>query len=280
LDDHASLAPIGGLHPAKDCATSCGMAATARIAADRQLAPMDAEYRWLGSHRIGKALKAGRFDEALALANREVKKQPDSGPAYAARACVLIEGTLHNPPVMPSGEISADAAAWCFNEALADCNRAIELEPKFGTAFALRAIVSWSFGQADEAKESLERAAAVEPGNQELQTWVQGLRRRLLGFDESKTPGYTGHPMGDTAHDLNALAANLGLSFEVAAAKLTEAARAESDPLRRARRVVRSYQRRRAKNPDYQPSREVLDAFSIINKGNYRRSQAKAKLAT
>jgi hypothetical protein len=54
--------------------------------------------------------------------------------------------------------------------------------------------------------------------------------------------------VGDAAHDLNALAASLGLTFEKAAAVLTEAAKAENDPLRRARRIVRSYERQKHKD--------------------------------
>jgi hypothetical protein len=77
--------------------------------------------------------------------------------------------------------------------------------------------------------------------------------------------------VGDAAHDLNALAASLGLTFENAAAVLTEAAKAENDPLRRARRIVRSYERQKHKDPDCPPSQEVLAAFSIINKANYRK---------
>lgn len=115
------------------------------------------------------------------------------------------------------------------------------------------------------------------------------------GIDESNNPGYTleGRAdrqtaadlppgiMPDAKHDLNKLADSLGLTFEEAAARLTAATPgrkvSKNDPLSRARRIVRSYQRQRAKNPDYQPSREVLDAFSIINKDNYRRSQERKK---
>lgn len=81
--------------------------------------------------------------------------------------------------------------------------------------------------------------------------------------------------MPDAKHDLNKLADSLGLTFEQAASALTEAAKAANDPLRRARRIVRKYQRQHAKDPDFSPSREVLDAFKVINESNYPGVKAK-----
>jgi hypothetical protein len=100
---------------------------------------------------------------------------------------------------------------------------------------------------------------------------------------ESKKPGYTKDDpsakaadtptslgMRDKKHDLNELAKRLGLTFEEASAKLTAPGRnVSSDPLSRARRIVRGYQRTRAKDPDFKPSSEVLAAFKIINESNY-----------
>jgi hypothetical protein len=57
---------------------------------------------------------------------------------------------------------------------------------------------------------------------------------------------------------------------------LGNSALAPDERLRRARRLVRSYQRRRAENPDFPASAEVRGAFSIINKDNYERRKAKA----
>jgi hypothetical protein len=49
-----------------------------------------------------------------------------------------------------------------------------------------------------------------------------------------------------------------------------------AERLRRARRLVRSYQRRKADNPEFQTSPEVREAFSIINRDAYQRQKAKA----
>lgn len=77
--------------------------------------------------------------------------------------------------------------------------------------------------------------------------------------------------------DLNALAANLGLTFEQAAAKLTAAAArsVSDDPLSRPRRIVRSYDRNRAKNPDTPETPEVATARSFVNRTNYQNRKAK-----
>jgi hypothetical protein len=94
---------------------------------------------------------------------------------------------------------------------------------------------------------------------------------------ESNKPDYTVGTMGDTAHDLNALAANLGFTFEEAAAKLTAAAgrKVSPDPLSRARRVVRNFDYHLAKNPDLPVPREVVDARSFVNRSNYQNRKAK-----
>ena len=74
--------------------------------------------------------------------------------------------------------------------------------------------------------------------------------------------------------DLNKLAAKLGLSFEEAAARLMEPAR-NPDPLSRARRIVRNFDNRRARNPDLPVPREVIDARSFVNRTNYQNKKAK-----
>jgi hypothetical protein len=93
---------------------------------------------------------------------------------------------------------------------------------------------------------------------------------------KSKLPGYPGGQqggtVGDAEHDLNAVAARLGLTFEEAKAKLTARKPgrkvSKNDPVSVARRVVRRYEQEKVENPALKPSREVLDAFSIINKAN------------
>jgi len=104
---------------------------------------------------------------------------------------------------------------------------------------------------------------------------------KLVEIGENNEPSYIQHDMvtlkiipADAAHDLNALADSLGLSFEEAAARLT-AGRKEDTPLRRARRVVRNFDYRRAHDPDLRETPEVLEARSFVNRANYRNRRKK-----
>jgi hypothetical protein len=85
--------------------------------------------------------------------------------------------------------------------------------------------------------------------------------------------------MRDETHDLNTLAADLGYSFEEAAEMLTAgqktARKVSPDPLSRARRVVRNFDNRVARNPDLVVPREVADARSFVNRSNYQNRKAK-----
>jgi hypothetical protein len=84
--------------------------------------------------------------------------------------------------------------------------------------------------------------------------------------DRQSTVNLPSGTMSDAEHDLNALAAKLGLSFEEAAATLTEAAKSRDDPLRRARRVVREFER----HPELPETPEVVAARSLVNRANYQ----------
>jgi hypothetical protein len=86
--------------------------------------------------------------------------------------------------------------------------------------------------------------------------------------DKSNAPVYTGETMGDAEHDLNAVAARLGYSsFDEAAAVLTAGKKPRralsSDPLSRARRIVKSFDRRRAKNRNLRQTPDEAAARSL-----------------
>jgi hypothetical protein len=97
------------------------------------------------------------------------------------------------------------------------------------------------------------------------------LQQARMGEDFTK-------PGEDRAHDLNALAASLGLTFQEAAAKIlaasASAAAASPDPLRRARRIVRRFDRLRAKNLNLAESPEVKAARRLVNRSNYQNRKA------
>jgi hypothetical protein len=116
---------------------------------------------------------------------------------------------------------------------------------------------------AEKLKEDEERAKSFDVPPSDV---------RKNELEESNQWGYTYPWMGklrniipgDPEHDLNALAESLGLSFEEGAARLT-ARRKENTPLRQARRVVRNFERRRAKNKDLPEPPEVGEARKFVN---------------
>ena len=114
-------------------------------------------------------------------------------------------------------------------------------------------------------------------------------------FDDTDDPGYTGDDTGDAPpsepadtsqraqmwdRDLNTeLKIAVKLARTEALARLVDLgnpALAPDERLRRARRLVASYQRRKAENPGFPASPEVRAAFSVVNKENYRRRKAAA----
>jgi len=108
-------------------------------------------------------------------------------------------------------------------------------------------------------------------------------KRHLL---KVKRPGHTGEtPSSETAvtpqlrmvDDFNIAVKQTRTEVLGRLVDLGNSALAPDERLRRARRLVASYQRRRAENLNYPASPEVLAAFSIINKENYKRRKAKAE---
>jgi tetratricopeptide (TPR) repeat protein len=260
-----------------------------------------AEVSWLAASRVSKLLGDGRFDKALAVANREIERQPDFGLAYAARAGVVIEAAISRAVTTSSYEAEAES----FKEALADCDRAIELAPEYPGPFGLRSLALRGLKQFDEADAAFRRAVALAPKNDP--EW-QSFLRRQCGFDESKPPGYTGKRPPSQADDTSQL--EMGgddFNIQVKQAKAEVLARAkprpkprsstlqlatyralaqnvdllnpklpEAERLQRARRLVHAYERVRERRPKFHDHNnpQLLAAFSIINKVKYRRSQA------
>jgi hypothetical protein len=112
--------------------------------------------------------------------------------------------------------------------------------------------------------------------------------RALSGIGESNKPGYTVDLPPPEADETSRLRMrddfNIALNTAVKLARTEALARlvdldnpalSDAERLTRSQRLVRSYQRRRAENPNFEPSREVLTAFSIINKAGYPALKAK-----
>jgi tetratricopeptide (TPR) repeat protein len=243
------------------------------IAACNQAIALEPDFSFSYLMRAAAKTDLGRFGEALEDCNRAINligtegHKENEASAYVMRAQVFRK--LHE-----------------LDKALDDCERAIGLTPNDGWPHLVRGLTLKNAGRIDEYIDEITLSRSFYPNDviiiRDDDIWTVPREK----FGESKTPGYPfkGREdrqstvdlppgvMSDAEHDLNALAANLGLSFEEAAAKLTAGKKPRalsSDPLSVARRVVRRYQRRRAKDPNFPASAEVLAAFRVISKGNY-----------
>jgi tetratricopeptide (TPR) repeat protein len=272
------------------------MNATARKArkeANRQPQPgRDADVFWLVPDWLAKLLTAKRFDEALTLATREIERQPEFGLAYAARAGVVMEMVANTSP---------EDTAKLFNDALADCNRAIELAPDHGGGFGMRGLALRGLGRRDEARADFDRAAALAPEIELLQRYRQQYGPPVIPIVESKARPYTGNTpspeaavtpplrMGDDlniqvkqaqAEALAPMAAALALArYEVLArhVDLLNPRLTEDERLRRAERLVKAYERARKANPDFRDTGEELRAARRIRMADFRQRK-RAKL--
>src|SRR5262249_43195509 len=88
--------------------------------------------------KAGTALRAGKTDEALALADKAVEADPKSARAYAFR------GSLYE-------------ALRRFPAALADLDRAVELDPKMAAAYDQRGSVHFKLGNLDKSLADFDR---------------------------------------------------------------------------------------------------------------------------
>ena len=111
----------------------------------------------------GTWARARVWHDSITLWQDEIRKHPDAGRGHQMLG-------------------QAFAAVGRDTEALAEYDRAIELMPKFATAYSNRALVQNRLGRPREAIESLDRAVALEPGNIEMY-YNRGVARAFSGDD-------------------------------------------------------------------------------------------------
>jgi tetratricopeptide (TPR) repeat protein len=133
--------------------------------------------------------KAGRYDGAIAAANRAIEHEPEFGRAHGVRGAALLEvGCCDEALAACNRAIELDfgqahgvrgAALWVVgrcDEALAAADRAIELEPKLSWAHGVRGAALWELGRCDEALAAFDRAIELEP----KLSWAHGVRGMAL----------------------------------------------------------------------------------------------------
>lgn len=125
--------------------------------------------------------RLGRLDEAIESYNAFLARVPDYAPVLLNRAETYFR--RHKP-----GD---------EQRALRDCDRAVEFEPTFAKAFALRAKIHDRAGRTAEASHDCEMALTYDPENSlALRVWGGLLARR--GLYEQALDAYE-RGIGDTA---------------------------------------------------------------------------------
>jgi lipoprotein NlpI len=113
------------------------------------------------------ALKAGKLDEALALANRAIEIDPASLDARLLRA-------------------SVHEAKEQYKEALADLARACELDPKAASVYQRRGVVHFKLGQIDESIRDFDRYIELTP-KAKVSHWQRGISYYYAGrYDDGR----------------------------------------------------------------------------------------------
>jgi tetratricopeptide (TPR) repeat protein len=96
------------------------------------------------SERIGPLLRESRYTDAKQILDAEIKANPKESLAYALRA-------------------DADLGMNDAGKAMADCNRAIDLDAASARAFQIRAAVYLQLGQLDRALIDAKKAVSLDP---------------------------------------------------------------------------------------------------------------------
>ncbi len=126
------------------------------------------------------AVKAGKTEEALTLAQKAVAKDPRNADALLLRA-TLYEATDH------------------YKEALADLTRLLELDPADAGLWLRRGLVSFKAGQIDASLRDFDKQIALRP-TAKVSHWQRGISYFYAGrFDEGRRQfeGYQDHDSND-----------------------------------------------------------------------------------
>lgn len=105
----------------------------------------------LDPHRLEAArleLAAGRFEAAESIVERHLERKPDSGPAHALRARILLE---QEPADRPSAVV------------VAELERAVELGPEDADSLRLLGLVLRDTGAAERSKAMFRRYLDARP---------------------------------------------------------------------------------------------------------------------
>jgi len=120
----------------------------------------------------------GRFAEALPFAEAAVQVDPEFWEVHQLR-CYLY-GQAYSDPLRGIRNTLLD-----LPKALADADRAIELNDRSGNLRVNRALLRQQLGKLAEAEEDLRRAVELEPFNANAFNLLGALRRQQSRFEEA-----------------------------------------------------------------------------------------------
>jgi TolB-like protein/DNA-binding winged helix-turn-helix (wHTH) protein/Tfp pilus assembly protein PilF len=125
---------------------------------------------------FGSGEDKGNLERALASADEAIKFDPDYAPAWALRSYVRDVMAAYNATDMEDG----------YARARQDAKRAIELNPRLATGYLalgwIQMMHDWDWQQAED---SLNKAAQLEPGSVEVLRYRSSLLRTLGRLDEA-----------------------------------------------------------------------------------------------
>ena len=133
-------------------------------------------------YKLRNRKAAADLDEALALVDAAIERDPDFARAHSLRALILLlrptwqeglvtfEAQRSNQPV---GQVSVEREA-VWSEALVAANRALQIDPRLGEPYAVRALHAQAHNLYGEAIRNFREAVARSPSNPELRNWYGG----------------------------------------------------------------------------------------------------------
>ena len=133
-------------------------------------------------YKLRNRKAATDLDEALVLVNSAIAQDPNFARAHSLRALILLlrpswhpgfaefeAQRMNNPGSRENGERET---AW--SQAMVAANRALELDPRLGEPYAVRALYAQAHNLYAEAYRNFGKAVALAPSDPELHNWYGG----------------------------------------------------------------------------------------------------------
>jgi TolB-like protein len=133
-------------------------------------------------YKLRNRKAAADLDEVLTLVDAAIERDPNFARAHSLRALALLlrptwqegqatfEAQRSNKPI---GQATADSEAM-WSEALVSADRALQIDPRLGEPYAVRALHAQAHNLYGDAYRNFREAVARSPSNPELRNWYGG----------------------------------------------------------------------------------------------------------